>query len=107
MLSAGYFFFFKQKTAYEMGQGIRSAIGFLVAGDLGIALADVNVGIGDTRVAPQHLTAGSWGNATALPAVQSALHALRQRLDPKEEGPVHVAAAPRPTRHQGRDVPVP
>ena len=91
---------------HEMGQGIRSAIGFLVAGDLGIALADVNVGIGDTRVAPQHLTAGSWGTATALPAVQSALHALRQRLDVKEEGPVDIAAAVSQTGQQAVDVQV-
>jgi xanthine dehydrogenase YagR molybdenum-binding subunit len=48
---------------HEMGQGIRSAIALLVAGNLGIALADITVAIGDTRVAPQHLTAGSWGTS--------------------------------------------
>ena len=30
-------------------------------------------GVGDSRVAPQHLTAGSWGTASALPAVHAAL----------------------------------
>ncbi|SFI90903.1 xanthine dehydrogenase family protein molybdopterin-binding subunit [Amycolatopsis sacchari] len=77
---------------HEMGQGIRSAIALTVARDLGIPVADVVVVVGDTRVAPQHLTAGSWGTATALPAVQSGLIELRKHLNAAASGDVDVAA---------------
>ncbi|WP_431922443.1 xanthine dehydrogenase family protein molybdopterin-binding subunit [Amycolatopsis tucumanensis] len=85
---------------HEMGQGIRSAIALTVARDLGVPAADVVVLVGDTRVAPQHLTAGSWGTATALPAVQSGLAELRKHLDVPASGDVDVAAAVAAT---GRD----
>ena len=78
---------------HEMGQGIRSAIALLVAGDLGMPVGDIVVRVGDTRVAPQHLTAGSWGTATALPAVQSGLIELRKHLNAASSGDVDVAAA--------------
>ncbi|NBH01845.1 xanthine dehydrogenase family protein molybdopterin-binding subunit [Amycolatopsis sp. SID8362] len=78
---------------HEMGQGIRSAIALLVANDLGIAVRDVEVRVGDTRVAPQHLTAGSWGTATALPAVHAGLRELRKHLNAADTGAVDVAAA--------------
>ncbi|MFB9688979.1 xanthine dehydrogenase family protein molybdopterin-binding subunit [Amycolatopsis plumensis] len=78
---------------HEMGQGIRSAIALLVADDLGIDVRDVEVRVGDTRYAPQHLTAGSWGTATALPAVHSGLRELRRHLDAADRGAVDVAAA--------------
>jgi xanthine dehydrogenase YagR molybdenum-binding subunit len=78
---------------HEMGQGIRSAITFLVADDLGVTPDVVTVGIGDTRVAPQHLTAGSWGTASALPAVHAALRELRTRLGVAHTEPFDVAAA--------------
>ncbi|GAA2630823.1 xanthine dehydrogenase family protein molybdopterin-binding subunit [Dactylosporangium fulvum] len=79
--------------AHEMGQGIRSAIAYLVADDLGIDVDRVTVVIGDTRVAPQHLTAGSWGTASALPAVQHGLQELRKVLGTAGVGPVDVAGA--------------
>ncbi|MFJ7219299.1 xanthine dehydrogenase family protein molybdopterin-binding subunit [Amycolatopsis sp. NPDC098790] len=78
---------------HEMGQGIRSAIALLVSGDLGIPVGDVEVRVGDTRFAPQHLTAGSWGTATALPAVHAGLRELRKHLDAAATGEVDVAAA--------------
>jgi xanthine dehydrogenase YagR molybdenum-binding subunit len=78
---------------HEMGQGIRSAITLLVADELGVAVDDVALVVGDTRVAPQHLTAGSWGTASALPAVYAALRALRGRLGVADAGPVDVASA--------------
>ncbi|MEA2566547.1 MAG: xanthine dehydrogenase YagR molybdenum-binding subunit, partial [Actinomycetota bacterium] len=78
---------------HEMGQGIRSAITFLVADDLGLATDVVTLGIGDTRVAPQHLTAGSWGTASALPAVHAALRELRSRLGVGDTEAFDVAAA--------------
>ncbi|GGK95639.1 xanthine dehydrogenase [Sphaerisporangium melleum] len=77
-------------AGHEMGQGIRTAIARLVADDLGIEIAAVKVGVGDTRSAPQHLTAGSWGTATALPAVHAA---LRDRLGVPRTGPVDMRAA--------------
>ncbi|TMK47176.1 MAG: xanthine dehydrogenase family protein molybdopterin-binding subunit, partial [Actinobacteria bacterium] len=78
---------------HEMGQGIRSAITFLVADDLGVTPDVVTLGIGDTRVAPQHLTAGSWGTASALPAVHATLRKLRSRLGVADTKPFDVAAA--------------
>jgi xanthine dehydrogenase YagR molybdenum-binding subunit len=78
---------------HEMGQGIRSAIALLVAGDLGIPTSDVEVRVGDTRFAAQHLTAGSWGTASALPAVHAGLRELRKHLDAADTGEVDVAAA--------------
>ncbi|MFY1670236.1 xanthine dehydrogenase family protein molybdopterin-binding subunit [Plantactinospora sp. WMMB334] len=66
---------------HEMGQGIRTAINRLVADDLGLRSDRIAIGVGDTRgVPPQHLTAGSWGTATALPAVHAALKKLRAQL---------------------------
>src|SRR3989440_8492173 len=86
---------------HEMGQGIRSAITFLVADDLGVATNEVTLGVGDTRVAPQHLTAGSWGTASALPAAHAALRELRSRLGMTPTGlldlPAAVAATGQPT----------
>ncbi|MEV7039683.1 xanthine dehydrogenase family protein molybdopterin-binding subunit [Amycolatopsis sp. NPDC051061] len=78
---------------HEMGQGIRSAIALLVARDLGIPARDVEVRVGDTRFAAQHLTAGSWGTASALPAVHSGLRELRKHLNVADTGEVDVAAA--------------
>jgi xanthine dehydrogenase YagR molybdenum-binding subunit len=78
---------------HEMGQGIRSAITLLVADELGVAVDDVALVVGDTRVATQHLTAGSWGTSSALPAVYAALRTLRGRLGVAETGPVDIASA--------------
>jgi xanthine dehydrogenase YagR molybdenum-binding subunit len=80
-------------AGHEMGQGIRTAITRMVAGDLGIDPAAVLVSVGDTRRAPQSLTAGQWGTATALPAVQAALRELRIRLGLAGTGPADVRAA--------------
>ncbi|MFG1993966.1 xanthine dehydrogenase family protein molybdopterin-binding subunit [Actinoplanes sp. NPDC048988] len=65
---------------HEMGQGIRSAIALLAAELLEADPALIRVGVGDTRVATQHLTAGSWGTASALPAVRAAVLELRPQL---------------------------
>ncbi|MEV4509327.1 xanthine dehydrogenase family protein molybdopterin-binding subunit [Dactylosporangium sp. NPDC049525] len=78
---------------HEMGQGMRTAIARLVSEDLGIAVTDVIVDIGDTRHAPQHLTAGSWGTATSLPAVHAALRQLRRALGVADVGPFHLSDA--------------
>jgi len=65
---------------HEMGQGIRTAIALTVARTLGAPVAAVEIVLGDTAAAPQHLTAGSWGTATALPPVQEAAQRLMEDL---------------------------
>jgi xanthine dehydrogenase YagR molybdenum-binding subunit len=90
---------------HEMGQGIRSAVTLLVANELGVPVDKVIVRVGDTRYAPQHLTAGSWGTASALPAVHSGLVELRKHLDSADEE-VDVAAAVAATGRQTVDVEV-
>ena len=80
-------------AGHEMGQGIRTAIARLVADDLGIDPVAVEISVGDTRHAPQHLTAGSWGTASALPAVHAALRRLRTELDLPSTGAFDLRAA--------------
>jgi xanthine dehydrogenase YagR molybdenum-binding subunit len=80
-------------SGHEMGQGIRSAIARTIAVDLGVTAADITVTVGDTRGVPQHLTAGSWGTASAVPAVHAALRELRVHLGLPADGPVDVRAA--------------
>jgi xanthine dehydrogenase YagR molybdenum-binding subunit len=45
---------------HEMGQGIRTALANAVSRKIGVHAEKVGAVIGDTRAAPQHLTAGSW-----------------------------------------------
>jgi len=65
---------------HEMGQGLRTAIAAILSRKLGIPPEQVTVELGDTRVAPQHLTAGSWGTASAIPAASAAADALLEAL---------------------------
>lgn len=67
---------------HEMGQGIRTALANAVGRKLGIDPGHVDAVIGDTRGAPQHLTAGSWGTATAVPAAVEAAEKLLAELGP-------------------------
>ena len=66
----------------EMGQGARNAVAAAVAEVLGVTAADVTTILGETSGPPPHLTAGSWGTATAVPAARQAaldlVDALRQ-----------------------------
>ncbi len=82
-----------QVGGHEMGQGIRTAIVETVVRDLGVAADSVRVDVGDTAAVPQHLTAGSWGTASALPAVHDALQELRRSLDLPPTGAVDLRAA--------------
>jgi len=72
----------------EMGQGARNAVAATVADVLNVSAAQVTTVLGDTAGAPPHLTAGSWGTATAVPAARQAaidmLAALR-KLGRKED----------------------
>jgi xanthine dehydrogenase YagR molybdenum-binding subunit len=73
---------------HEMGQGIRTAIAAIVSSKLGVPAENVTALIGDTNVAPQHNTAGSWGTTSAIPAAAQAaddLLAALHRLSP--DGP--------------------
>ncbi|ESY94348.1 xanthine dehydrogenase family protein molybdopterin-binding subunit [Mesorhizobium sp. LNHC209A00] len=65
---------------HEMGQGIRTALANAVSRKLGVPAARITAIIGDTRAAPQHLTAGSWGTASAIPTVEDAAEAMLKAL---------------------------
>ena len=65
---------------HEMGQGIRTALANVLAERLLISPDNVDAVIGDTRGAPQHTTAGSWGTATAIPAALEAADRLLAEL---------------------------
>jgi xanthine dehydrogenase YagR molybdenum-binding subunit len=67
-------------SGHEMGQGIRTALAAVVGRKLGVPAANVVALIGDTRAVPQHLTAGSWGTASAIPAAGDAADAMLKAL---------------------------
>ncbi len=77
-------------TGHEFGQGIRTVITQLLVRDLGVDPARLEIAIGDTSVAPQHTTAGSWGTASLVPVVEKAAAAMRARLAELPAG--HAAA---------------
>src|SRR4051794_7160537 len=76
-------------AGHEMGQGIRTALANAVSRKLGVPAEKVIANVGDTRVAPQHLTAGSWGTASAIPAAEDAADAMLKAL--AELSPVATA----------------
>ena len=83
---------------HEMGQGIRSVIAATVSGALSIPVEQIEVIVDDTRATPQHLTAGAWGTATAIPAVRLAIDALQEQIseldpDPGSARPPHEILA--------------
>ena len=64
-------------SAHEMGQGIRTVIAAALLRALDIDPDKIDLRIGDTAAIPQHLTAGSWGTASVLPAVDAAAAKLK------------------------------
>lgn len=85
-------------SGHEMGQGLRSVIAAELIDLLGVEPAKLDIRIGDTGHAPQHLTAGSWGAASAGPAARAAALKLREALNeltgnPLSDEPVHVQLA--------------
>jgi xanthine dehydrogenase YagR molybdenum-binding subunit len=64
----------------EMGQGARNAVAAAVADVLEVPAEWVTTLLGDTNGPPPHLTAGSWGTATAVPAARQAAIDLRAEL---------------------------
>jgi xanthine dehydrogenase YagR molybdenum-binding subunit len=65
---------------HEMGQGARSAITAELARALGVAPQAVRLSLGDTGAMVHHVTAGSWGTASAVPAVVEAAQLLIAEL---------------------------
>eukprot|EP00913_Durusdinium_trenchii_P026838 g25173.t1 len=65
---------------HEMGQGVRTALTNILSTKLNVPPERVELVLGDTRGAPQHLTAGSWGTATAIPAAAAAAELMLQTL---------------------------
>lgn len=91
---------------HEMGQGIRTAIALVAAEELGLHPQQIRITIGDTIAPPQHLTAGSWGTATATPAIMLAARDIRNRLislaSSQPESSLHGADTATLICHDGR-----
>ncbi len=68
-------------SGHEMGQGIRTAILQAVLRHIDIDPHRLEIVVGDTSAAPQHMTAGSWGSAGAIPAAEKAARQMQNRLD--------------------------
>jgi xanthine dehydrogenase YagR molybdenum-binding subunit len=90
-------------SGHEMGQGIRTAIAAVLTEGLGIGPERLEIVIGDTTAAPQHMTAGSWGTASVVPAATQAIERMRAAVselvgDRLSGGTLHqqIAAARRP-----------
>ncbi len=64
-------------SGHEMGQGMHTAIAAVLLEGLDIDPDGLEVAIGDTRVAPQHMTAGSWGTNSVVPAAMQAAERMR------------------------------
>ena len=64
-------------SGHEFGQGIRTAIAAALLRDLDIDPERLEIAIGDTAAAPQHLTAGSWGTFSVVPTALAAAARMR------------------------------
>jgi xanthine dehydrogenase YagR molybdenum-binding subunit len=77
-------------SGHEFGQGIRTAIAAVLIEELGIDADRLDIVVGDTSAAPQHVTAGSWGTASVVPAAALAADRMRtavaELLDGREIG---------------------
>jgi xanthine dehydrogenase YagR molybdenum-binding subunit len=83
---------------HEMGQGIRSVVAAELIDVLEIDPARLTIELGDTAVAPQSITVGSWGTPSAAPATRAAALRLRDQLvelagPGAARGPAHLALA--------------
>jgi xanthine dehydrogenase YagR molybdenum-binding subunit len=67
-------------SGHEMGQGIRTAIAAVLLDGLNISADKLEIVIGDTTAAPQHMTAGSWGTAGAIPIAAKAVERMRSAV---------------------------
>jgi xanthine dehydrogenase YagR molybdenum-binding subunit len=64
-------------VGHEFGQGIRTALAAVLTRELKIDDRRLEILVGDTTSAHQHLTAGSWGSASALPLAVQAVERMR------------------------------
>jgi len=87
---------------HEMGQGIRTALANAVARKLGVPPERVAAVVGDTRAVPQHLTAGSWGTASAIPTAIDAADAMLKALAELAHGNVAARAPAQILKAAGR-----
>ena len=67
-------------AGHEFGQGIRTVLANVLLEALDVRADRLEILIGDTTAAPQHLTAGSWGSFSAAPAAVAAADKLRAAL---------------------------
>lgn len=64
-------------SGHEMGQGIRTVIAAVLLRELDIDAGRLDIVLGDTAAVPQHVTAGSWGTASAIPVAEAAAAKLK------------------------------
>ncbi|MCO6404515.1 molybdopterin-dependent oxidoreductase [Aurantimonas endophytica] len=64
-------------SGHEMGQGMRNVIVAILLSGLDLDEERLEIAIADTTVAPQHMTAGSWGTASVAPAAASAVETMQ------------------------------
>ena len=90
-------------SGHEFGQGIRTAIAAVLVDSLQIDPDRLEIVIGDTEAAPQHLTAGSWGTFSVVPTAVKAVEQMRATVSEllagrRIEGNLHrqIAAVKRP-----------
>ena len=67
-------------SGHEMGQGIRTVLAAVLLRELDIDGDKLDIRIGDTTAVPQHMTAGSWGTASALPAAEAAAAKMKAAI---------------------------
>ncbi|MDC7806766.1 xanthine dehydrogenase family protein molybdopterin-binding subunit [Luteimonas sp BLCC-B24] len=83
-------------SGHEMGQGLRSTIANYLADRLALTPGQIRISVGEPGQVAQHLTAGSWGTATALRAAGEAVDTLAAQLG------VVAAEVVRELHRQGR-----
>lgn len=67
-------------SGHEMGQGIRTVIAAVLMRELDIDPRKLEIVIGDTSAAPQHMTAGSWGTASTAPIAEKAARQIKDSI---------------------------
>ncbi|MFB9037919.1 xanthine dehydrogenase family protein molybdopterin-binding subunit [Xanthomonas arboricola] len=67
-------------SGHEMGQGIRNVIAAVLLRELDIDPAKLEIVLGDTTAVPQHMTAGSWGTASAAPVAEKAARMMKASI---------------------------
>jgi xanthine dehydrogenase YagR molybdenum-binding subunit len=73
-------------AGHEFGQGIRTALTAVLTRELQVEADRLEIAIGDTTAAPQHLTAGSWGTASAVPVAAMAVERMRSAVSELLDG---------------------